>query len=68
LKAYLYACYRYLPEQEYKNLLRKSQVYQGIDCLIQEEIEEMEGKLKFSMEDDTLDKWKENYRRVGTGE
>lgn len=68
LKAYLYACYRYLPKQEYEELLQKSQVYQGVDNLIQEEIEELEGKLKFSMTEDTLDKWKENYRRVGTGE
>ncbi len=68
LKAYLYACYRYLPKQEYEELLRKSQVYQGIDTLLQNQIEEMEGKLKFSMTEDTLDKWKENYRRVGTGE
>ena len=68
LKAYLYACYRYLPKQEYENLLSKSPIYQGIDRLIQEEIEKVEGKLKFSMEDDTLEKWKENYRRVGTGE
>lgn len=68
LKAYLYACYRYLPKQEYEELLRKSQVYQGVDHLIQEEIEALEGKLKFSMTEDTLDKWKENYRRVGTGE
>ena len=68
LKAYLYACYRYLPKQEYEELLQKSQVYRGVDNLIQEEIEELEGKLKFSMTEDTLDKWKENYRRVGTGE
>ena len=68
LKAYLYASYRYLPKHEYENLLAKNPVYQGLDVWIQEEIEKMEGKLKFSMTEDTLDKWKENYRRVGTGE
>ena len=68
LKAYLYACYRYMPAKDYEALLRKSQVYQGIDSWLQEEIAEIEKKLKFSMEDDTLEKWKENYRRVGTGE
>ena len=68
LKAYLYACYRYMSAEEYENLLRKSQVYQGIDSWMREEIEAVEGHLKFSMEDDTLEKWKENYRRVGTGE
>lgn len=68
LKAYLYACYRYMSSKEYEELLKRSQVYQGIDEWIQSEIEEIEENLKFSMEDDTLDKWKENYRRIGTGE
>ena len=68
LKAYLYACYRYLPRNEYESLLRKSQIFMLIDREIQKEIEGVEGRLKFSMTEDTLDKWKDNYRKVGTGE
>ena len=68
LKAYLYACYRYMSRSEYEELLRKSQIFMLIDREIQKEIEAVEGQLKFSMTEDTLDKWKENYRKVGTGE
>ena len=68
LKAYLYACSRYMSAQEYETLIRKSPVYQSIDIWMKEIIVEKEAKLKFSVTDDTLDRWKENYRRVGTGE
>ena len=68
LKAYLYCCYRYLPVNEYKTLISKSSIYQSIDRDMKISIEEMEEKLKFSMTEDTLENWKENYRKVGTGE
>lgn len=68
LKAYLYCCYRYLPANEYETLISKSPIYQSIDKYTKQSIEEMEGNFKFSMTEDTLDKWKENYRKVGTGE
>ena len=68
LTAYLYSCYRYLPEKEYGALINRSSIYQGIDAMMKEKIDKMEENLKFSLADDTLDKWKENYRKVGTGE
>ncbi len=68
LKAYIYACYRYMPKEEYKALLQKSQIYQGIDLWLHEEMNEIDQRLKFSLEDDTLELWKEQYRKVGTGE
>ncbi len=68
LKAYLYACYRYMSEDEYRSLLQKSQVYQGIDLLLKEEMQEVEKNIKFSFEEDTLERWAEQYRRTGTGE
>ena len=68
LKAYIYACYCYMSKEEYRVLLQKSPVYQGIDLWIQEEISEIEQGMKFSMEEDTLKKWKEQYRRLGSGE
>ena len=63
LKAYIYACYRYMSSEEYKMLLQKSQVYQGIDMRLREEIAEIEQKMRFSPEEDTLEKWKEQYRK-----
>ena len=68
LKAYLYACSQYMSKEEYQALLQKSQVYQGIDLLLKEEMQNIEQKMKFSFEEDTLEKWKEQYRKTGTGE
>jgi len=68
LKAYIYACMRYMMEEEYKAFIQKGQVYQEIDLLLKEEIQEADQKLRFSFEDDVLEKWKEQYRKTGTGE
>lgn len=68
LKAYIYACRQYMPSEEYKVLLQKSQVFQGVEMCLQEEIAELDQKMKFSMEEDTLEEWKDEYRRMGTGE
>lgn len=68
LKSYLYACYRYMTSEEYQTLLRKSQVYQALNIEIQEELSEIEKKTCFSMQEDTLEQWKEQYRRIGIGE
>ena len=68
LKAYIYACRQYMPTEEYKVLLQKSQVFQGVEICLQEEIAELDQVMKFSLEEDTLEEWKEGYRRMGTGE
>ena len=68
LKAYIYACYRYMSKEEYNTLLQKSRVYQEMDACIKEEIFSIDSKMKFSLDEDTLEQWKEQYRRMGTGE
>ena len=68
LKAYIYACRQYMPREEYKSLLERSQVYQSVEIRLQEEISEIDQNMKFSLEEDTLEQWKEKYRRMGTGE
>ena len=68
LKAYIYACYRYMSQEEYGAFLQKSRVYQEMDICIKEEISEIDSKMKYSLEEDTLEQWKEQYRRMGTGE
>jgi len=68
LKAYVYACSKYMSESEYKRFIGKSQIYSNIDAVLKEEINEVDMKLRFSLEKDTLKQWKEQYRRVGTGE
>ena len=68
LRAYLYACSKFMPKNEYQDMLGRSRIYQQIDVEIKEQLEEMEKKMCFSMQEDTLEQWKEEYRKIGTGE
>ena len=68
LKAYLYACRKYMNGEEYMELLQKSQIYQAVDSELADEIAEMEGRIKVLQYEDTLENWKNQYRRISTGE
>jgi hypothetical protein len=68
LKAYVYACRQYMTKEEYKDFLQKSQVFQGVELCLQEEIAEIDQVMRFSIEEDTLEEWKEKYRKMGSGE
>lgn len=68
LKAYLYACSKYMKQSDYENMLERSLIYREMDLDIQEILENIEGKMLFSMKEDSLELWKEEYRKIGTGE
>lgn len=68
LRAYLYACSKYMKQKDYEELLNRSRVYQEMNVDIQEILKEIEEKMLFSMKEDTLELWKEEYRKIGTGE
>lgn len=68
LKAYLYACRNYMSKEEYHGLLRRSQVYMNLDAVLVEEVQEIEDGVQVLQYEDTLDNWKNKYRRLSTGE
>lgn len=68
LKAYLYACSKYMEQKDYEDMLERSQIYREISLDIEEILEDIERKMLFSMKEDTLEVWKEEYRKIGTGE
>lgn len=68
LKAYLYACRNYMSKDEYRSILKRSQVYLNLDAIIEEEIAEIEESVQVLQYDDTLENWKNQYRRLSTGE
>ncbi len=68
LKAYLYACRKYMSGEEYLSLLHKSPVYQTVDSELGAVITEIEGRIKVLQYEDTLENWKNQYRRISTGE
>ena len=68
LKAYLYACRKYMNGEMYMTLLQKSSIYQVVDNELTDEIAEIEGRIKVLQYEDTLENWKNQYRRISTGE
>ena len=68
LRAYLYACRRYMTAEEYRNLIQKSSVYQTMNDRIVAEVSEAEAKVSVLQYEDTLENWKHQYRRISTGE
>lgn len=68
LKAYLYACRSYMNKEEYTRLLQRSQVYMSLEAEIAEEVAEIENRVQVLQYDDTLQEWKNQYRRLSTGE
>lgn len=67
-KAYLYCCKKFMNEQTYKALLENNEVYQFVDEELETEIREFENHSKPVWKEDALSEWKEQYRRLGTGE
>ena len=68
LKAYLYACRNYMNKEEYKKLLQRSQLYMSLGAELAEEVREIADYVQVLQYDDTLEKWKKQYRRLSTGE
>ena len=68
LKAYLYACRRYMSGEQYMQLLGRSQVYRDMEDAVKEEIEKIADDVSVLQYEDTLINWKNQYRRISTGE
>ncbi len=68
LKAYLYACRRYMNGESYSQLLEKSQMYLDIDEELVKEVVEITESIQVLQYDDTMENWKNQYRRISTGE
>ena len=68
LKAYLYACRNYMNKEEYMQLMQRSQVYMNLNAIIEEEVTEIENKVQVLQYEASLENWKNQYRRISTGE
>ncbi len=68
LRAYVYACKMYMAKTEYEAMLEKSQMYQRVDSWVTAERERLEQEVQMLSSDDTLRKWKDQYRKMNAGE
>ena len=57
-----------LKEGEYSELLARSVIFQEMDSIIEAKAEEVKAHIKGLQYDDSLEKWKKQYRRISTGE
>lgn len=64
LKAYMYCCYRYMPEAEYVKMLSGNSVYLSMDSLLKEELKQARTSVDMDVTDEKLEKWKKEYRRI----
>ena len=63
LKAYLYCCYRYLPQEQYVKMLSNEPVYLSIGSVLKEEIRKAAESVQVEATDEQLKKWKKGYQR-----
>lgn len=63
LKAYLYASSRYLAEKEYRLYLAKSDIFEDMDKMIQEEITTVAERMNVHPSEELFETWKNEYRQ-----
>lgn len=68
LKAYLYACRCYMNKEDYTNLIQRSKLYMDMEAAIIQEVAEIENSVQVLQYEDTMKQWKNQYRRLSTGE
>lgn len=64
LKAYLYCCYRYLPEDQYLKMLSGNPVYLSMNSVLKEEIRNAQHEVDVDIPEEQLEQWKKEYRRI----
>lgn len=64
LKAYLYCCFRYLPEAQYVKMLSKEPVYLSLDAELKEELKQAEEQADLDIAEEAYEQWKREYRRT----
>ncbi|MDO4312549.1 MAG: hypothetical protein Q4C52_05645 [Eubacteriales bacterium] len=64
LRAYLYCCYRYLPEAEYVKMLSREPVYLSLDAEFKEELKKAREQMDLDITEETYEQWKREYRRA----
>lgn len=67
-RAYLYCCKKSMSSEKYAKLLEKNEIYQLVDQELRNEIEELKKQSRPILSEEMLGEWKEQYRRLGTGE
>lgn len=63
LEGYLYACYRYLPVDEYQRMITENDVLLDVDNKLAEKIADTRDNISIDPSRELLEEWKKEYRR-----
>ena len=63
LEGYVYACYRYMPVDEYQKMISGNQIFLEVDNKLAEKIAREKGKISLKASPELLEEWKREYRR-----
>ena len=63
LEGYLYACYRYMPAEEYQRMIMGSDVLLYVDNELLNKIGKVKESVNISPSKELLEEWKKEYRR-----
>lgn len=63
LEGYLYACYRYLPVDEYQKMITENDVLLNVDNKLAAKIAETRDTISIEPSRELLEEWKKEYRR-----
>lgn len=64
LEGYLYACYRYLPVDEYQKMITENDVLLNVDNKLAEKIADTKSNISIDPSKELLEEWKKEYRRI----
>lgn len=63
LEGYLYACYRYLPADEYQRMIMANDILLDVDNKLNQKIAERKKQVTITPSRNLLEEWKREYRR-----
>ncbi len=64
LRAYVYCCYRFMPQAAYVKMLSGNPKYLSMDALLKEELKKVQRNVDMDVQDSELESWKKEYRRI----
>lgn len=64
LKAYIYSCFRGLPEEKFVKMMSGSPVYLSTASLLKEDVKRIRREINMEVGKEELDRWKKEYRRI----
>ncbi len=64
LKAYIYSCYRGMPDEQFVKMMSGNPAYLSTASLLKEDVKRIRREINMEISIEQLDQWKKEYRRI----